>query len=154
MSTDELLLPTVTDIDGTEVVRAIRSDGQVVQIPVAALLGDGSTPGSFSTLTASGAATFSAGASIVGLATAVGSPAYQLYLKKASASWGCLLGSPADNEFAVLNSAGVERLRIDAAGFIIPAALADAADDAAAATASVPVGALYRTGGTLKVRIV
>lgn len=33
----EELLPTVTDLDGTETIRAIRSSGQVVQVPVSAL---------------------------------------------------------------------------------------------------------------------
>jgi hypothetical protein len=50
-------------------------------------------------------------------------------------------------------SSGATRLTIDGSGYMIPKALTDAADDAAAATASVPVGALYRTGSTVKVRV-
>jgi hypothetical protein len=33
MSGDELLLPTVTNLDGTEVFRAVRSNGSAVQVP-------------------------------------------------------------------------------------------------------------------------
>jgi hypothetical protein len=38
-------------------------------------------------------------------------------------------------------------------GFVMPNALASAADDTAAAAAGVPIGALYRTGSAVKVRI-
>jgi hypothetical protein len=34
---NELLLPTVTDLDGTETIRATRSTGQAVQVPVSSL---------------------------------------------------------------------------------------------------------------------
>lgn len=37
MSGDELLLPSAATLDGTEVFRAVRSDGAPVQVPVAAL---------------------------------------------------------------------------------------------------------------------
>jgi hypothetical protein len=84
MSTDELLLPTVTDIDGTEVVRAIRSNGQVVQVPISALLGDGSTPGSFSTLTTTGN---------VGVGTS--SPAAKLHVTDTGGNTEVLIGAVA-----------------------------------------------------------
>lgn len=37
MSGDELLLPVVRDLDGTEVFRAVRSSGAAVQVPVSAV---------------------------------------------------------------------------------------------------------------------
>lgn len=48
----------------------------------------------------------------------------------------------------------VERLRINAKGEIIPAALVNAADDTAAAAAGVSVGAFYRNGSVLMVRVI
>jgi hypothetical protein len=43
-------------------------------------------------------------------------------------------------------------IQVDGSGFILPKALVDAADDAAAATSGVPVGALYRNGSQVMVR--
>jgi hypothetical protein len=44
MSTDELLLPTVSDLDGTEVFRAIQSSGAVVQVPYSAITAESNPP--------------------------------------------------------------------------------------------------------------
>lgn len=44
MSGDELLLPVVTTLDGTEVFRAVRSNGSAVQVPLSAVQTEVGTP--------------------------------------------------------------------------------------------------------------
>lgn len=50
MTTLELLLPTLTDLDGTEVFRAVQATGAVVQVPYTVLVAE-TTP-AVTTLTA------------------------------------------------------------------------------------------------------
>lgn len=119
MSTDELLLPTVSDLDGTEVFRAVQSTGAVVQVPYSAITAESNPP--VSGLTA-----------LTGAGTADGD-LHQIYD----------LSATANKKQTVAELALALRTRF---------ALTNYADDAAAAVGSVPVGGLYHTSGTVKVR--
>lgn len=120
MSTDELLLPSVADLDGTEVFRAVRSTGATVQVPYSALVAEVKPVAS--TLTA-----------LTGAGTADGD-LYEIYDISATAA----------KKQTILELALALRTRF---------ALTNYADDAAAAVGSVPVGGLYQTSGTVKVRV-
>lgn len=120
MSTHELLLPTVSDLDGTEVFRAIQSSGAVVQVPYSAITAESNPP--VSGLTA-----------LTGAGTADGD---LFQINDVSAV--------ANKKQTVSELALALRTRF---------ALTNYADDAAAAVGSVPVGGLYHTSGTVKVRV-
>lgn len=61
--------------------------------------------------------------------------------------------SPGNNYFYGTTAAGVKGWRVVALSGVSGAGLSDYADDTAAAAGGVAIGALYRTGSTLKVRI-
>jgi hypothetical protein len=120
VSTHELLLPTVSDLDGTEVFRAIQSSGAVVQVPYTAITAESNPP--VSGLTA-----------LTGANTADGD-LFQIYD----------LSVTTNKKQTAAELALALRTRF---------ALTDYANDAAAAVGSVPVGGLYHTSGTVKVRV-
>jgi len=120
VSTNELLLPSVSDLDGTEVFRAVQSSGAVVQVPYTAITAESNPP--VTGLTA-----------LTGAGTADGD-LHQIYD----------LSATSNRKQTVSELALALKTRL---------ALADYADDAAAAVGSVPVGGLYHTSGSVKVRV-
>lgn len=120
MSTNELLLPSVSDLDGTEVFRAVQSSGAVVQVPYTAITAESNPP--VTGLTA-----------LTGAGTADGD-LHQIYD----------LSATSNRKQTVSELALALKTRL---------ALADYADDAAAAVGLVPVGGLYHTSGAVKVRV-
>lgn len=165
MSTHELLLPTVSDLDGTEVFRAIQSSGAVVQVPYTAITAESNPPVTgLTALTGAGtadgdlhqihdlSATANKRQTVSELAIAVASRLTNTTVT------GTLGVSGAATLSSTLAAAATTVTTLHATGAAtldgaVVLALGDHADDAAAAVALVPVGGLYRTASAVKVRI-
>jgi hypothetical protein len=171
MSTHELLLPTVSDLDGTEVFRAIQSSGAVVQVPYTAITAESNPPVSGLTAltganTADGdlhqiydvSATSSKKQTVSELAIAVSSRLTATTVTGAlnttttvTAGTGVIATTGGVTATAGGLTATAGGLTVTAGTVSLP--LTDYADDAAAAVGLVPVGGLYRTASAVKVRV-